>query len=164
MRTARGVVVEAELGKPRRRRGRGQGGRGRRLLHPARKRWRSSFRKTGVDSLAIAIGTSHGAYKFKGEAKLRFDILEEVEPSACPAFPIVLHGASSVVPEFVEMINKYGGKMPGAQGRAGGHAAPGGKERGVQDQHRLRPAARDDGDDPQAFCGAIRRTSTRDSI
>lgn len=67
--------------------------------------------KTGVDSLAIAIGTSHGAYKFQGEAKLRFDILEEVQ-RRLPGFPIVLHGASSVIPEFVEKINKYGGKMP----------------------------------------------------
>ena len=57
--------------------------------------------RTGVDSLAIAIGTSHGAYKFKGEPKLRFDILEEVQ-RRLPGFPIVLHGASSVVPEFVE--------------------------------------------------------------
>jgi fructose-bisphosphate aldolase class II len=71
--------------------------------------------KTGVDSLAIAIGTSHGAFKFKGEPKLRFDILEEVS-KRLPGFPIVLHGASSVIPEFVEMINKYGGSMPGAQG------------------------------------------------
>ncbi len=71
--------------------------------------------KTGVDSLAIAIGTSHGAYKFKGEAKLRFDILEEVG-KRLPEFPIVLHGASSVIPEYVEMINKYGGAMPGAKG------------------------------------------------
>jgi fructose-bisphosphate aldolase class II len=71
--------------------------------------------KTGVDSLAIAIGTSHGAYKFKGEAKLRFDILEEVS-KRLPGFPIVLHGASSVIPEFVDMINKYGGEMPGAKG------------------------------------------------
>ena len=71
--------------------------------------------KTGVDSLAIAIGTSHGAFKFKGEPKLRFDILEEVEKNL-PGFPIVLHGASSVIPEFVEMINTYGGDMPGAQG------------------------------------------------
>jgi fructose-bisphosphate aldolase class II len=71
--------------------------------------------KTGVDSLAIAIGTSHGAYKFQGAAKLRFDILEEVQ-KRLPNFPIVLHGASSVIPEFVEMINKYGGRMPGAQG------------------------------------------------
>lgn len=70
---------------------------------------------TGCDSLAIAIGTSHGAFKFKGEAKLRFDILEEVE-KRLPGFPIVLHGASSVIPEFVEMINKFGGSMPGAQG------------------------------------------------
>ncbi|NCB05883.1 MAG: ketose-bisphosphate aldolase, partial [Clostridia bacterium] len=71
--------------------------------------------RTGVDSLAIAIGTSHGAYKFKGEAKLRFDILEEVE-KRLPGFPIVLHGASSVIPEYVDMINQYGGHMPGAQG------------------------------------------------
>jgi fructose-bisphosphate aldolase class II len=71
--------------------------------------------KTGVDSLAIAIGTSHGAFKFKGEAKLRFDILEKVQ-ELLPGYPIVLHGASSVVPEFVEMINKYGGNMPGAKG------------------------------------------------
>ena len=72
-------------------------------------------KSTGVDSLAIAIGTSHGAYKFKGEAKLRFDILEEVE-KRLPGFPIVLHGASSVIPEYVDEINKYGGQMPGAKG------------------------------------------------
>jgi len=72
-------------------------------------------KSTGVDSLAIAIGTSHGAYKFKGEAKLRFDILEEVS-KRLPGFPIVLHGASSVIPEYVDMINKFGGEMPGAKG------------------------------------------------
>lgn len=71
--------------------------------------------RTGVDSLAIAIGTSHGAYKFKGEPKLRFDILEEVA-RRLPGFPIVLHGASSVIPELVDKINKYGGNMPGAKG------------------------------------------------
>jgi fructose-bisphosphate aldolase class II len=71
--------------------------------------------RTGVDSLAIAIGTSHGAYKFTGEPKLRFDILEEVS-KRLPGFPIVLHGASSVIPEYVDMINQYGGKMPGARG------------------------------------------------
>jgi len=70
---------------------------------------------TGCDSLAIAIGTSHGAYKFTGEAKLRFDILEKVG-KRLPGFPIVLHGASSVIPEYVDMINQYGGKMPGAKG------------------------------------------------
>ena len=72
-------------------------------------------KRTGCDSLAIAIGTSHGAFKFKGEPKLRFDILEEVG-RRLPGFPIVLHGASSVIPEYVEMINQYGGVMPGAQG------------------------------------------------
>ncbi len=74
-------------------------------------------KRTGVDSLAIAIGTSHGAYKFKPGQKpqLRFDILEEVS-KRLPGFPIVLHGASSVIPEFVEEINKYGGSMPDAIG------------------------------------------------
>ena len=83
--------------------------------------------RTGVDSLAIAIGTSHGAYKFtaaqctrneKGilvPPPLRFDILDEVS-KRLPGFPIVLHGASSVIPEFVDMVNQYGGNMPGAQG------------------------------------------------
>ena len=73
--------------------------------------------RTGVDSLAIAIGTSHGAYKFKPGQKpqLRFDILEEVE-KRLPGFPIVLHGASSVIPEFVKMINENGGNMPDAIG------------------------------------------------
>ncbi len=74
-------------------------------------------KRTGVDSLAIAIGTSHGAYKFKPGQKpqLRFDILEEVS-KRLPGFPIVLHGASSVIPEFVKTINQYGGNMPDAIG------------------------------------------------
>ena len=77
-------------------------------------------KKTGVDSLAISIGTSHGAYKFKlkpGDPMptLRFDILEEVE-RRIPGFPIVLHGASSVLKEYVDMINCYGGTMEGAVG------------------------------------------------
>lgn len=73
--------------------------------------------RTGVDSLAIAIGTSHGAYKFKPGQKpqLRFDILKEVS-DRLPGFPIVLHGASSVIPEYVEMINQFGGEMPDAIG------------------------------------------------
>ena len=72
-------------------------------------------KRTGCDSLAIAIGTSHGAYKFKGEAKLRYDILEKVAEKL-PGLPIVLHGASSVPQEFVKMCNKYGGNIPGAKG------------------------------------------------
>ena len=74
-------------------------------------------KRTGVDSLAIAIGTSHGAYKFKPGQKpqLRFDILEEVS-ERLPGFPIVLHGASSVMPEYVKMINEFGGSMPDAIG------------------------------------------------
>ena len=73
--------------------------------------------RTGVDSLAIAIGTSHGAYKFKPGQKpqLRFDILDEVSKQL-PGFPIVLHGASSVIPEYVKMINENGGDMPDAIG------------------------------------------------
>ena len=82
---------------------------------------------TGVDSLAISIGTSHGAYKFKPEQctlnekgvlvppPLRFDVLEEIEKQL-PGFPIVLHGASSVIPEYVDTINKYGGKLKSAVG------------------------------------------------
>ena len=72
-------------------------------------------KRTGVDSLAIAIGTSHGAYKFKGEAKLRFDILKQIK-ERIPNTPIVLHGASTVIPELVDMCNQYGGNIPGAKG------------------------------------------------
>jgi fructose-bisphosphate aldolase class II len=77
-------------------------------------------KQTGVDSLAISIGTSHGAFKFKvkpGEEPppLRFDILEEIE-SRLPGFPIVLHGASTVMPEYVDLINRFGGRMEEAVG------------------------------------------------
>lgn len=71
--------------------------------------------KTKVDSLAVAIGTSHGAYKYKGKSELRFDILTEIE-KALPSFPLVLHGASSVNQEMVESINKFGGNIVGAKG------------------------------------------------
>lgn len=71
--------------------------------------------RTGCDSLAIAIGTSHGAYKFKGEAKLRYDILQKIKEKL-PNTPIVLHGASTVIPELVETCNKYGADIPGAKG------------------------------------------------
>ena len=71
--------------------------------------------RTGCDSLAIAIGTSHGAYKFKGEARLRMDILKQVKEKI-PNTPIVLHGASTVIPELVETCNSYGGDIPGAKG------------------------------------------------
>ncbi len=110
----RGVVVEAELGKlegveDEVKVAAGEGS----YTHP--EEVEEFVSKTGVDSLAIAIGTSHGAFKFKGEPQLRFDILEEVS-RRLPNFPIVLHGASSVIPEYVDMINQYGGNMPGAQG------------------------------------------------
>lgn len=71
--------------------------------------------KTGVDSLAIAIGTSHGAFKFKGEAKLRFDILEDIQ-AKLPNFPIVLHGASAVDQKSVATCNEFGGNIAGAKG------------------------------------------------
>lgn len=76
---------------------------------------REFVERTGCDSLAIAIGTSHGAYKFKGDAKLRFDILAKVKEKL-PNTPIVLHGASSVIPELVEMCNNNGANIPGAKG------------------------------------------------
>ncbi|HRX20641.1 MAG TPA: class II fructose-1,6-bisphosphate aldolase [Syntrophomonadaceae bacterium] len=71
--------------------------------------------QTGCDSLAVAIGTSHGAYKFKGDARLDFDRLAEIA-ALLPGFPLVLHGASSVLPEFVAKCNQYGGEIKGAQG------------------------------------------------
>ena len=71
--------------------------------------------KTGCDSLAVACGTSHGAYKFKSEPKLAFDVIDEVA-KRLPGFPLVMHGSSSVLQEFKELINKYGGDMPDAMG------------------------------------------------
>lgn len=71
--------------------------------------------RTGVDSLAIAIGTSHGAYKFKGEPMLDFARLERIS-ELLPDYPLVLHGASTVLPEFVDLCNTYGGHVPGAKG------------------------------------------------
>lgn len=72
-------------------------------------------KRTGIDSLAVAIGTSHGAYKFKGDPKLDFERLDKIG-KLMPDTPLVLHGASTVLPEFVELCNKYGGDIPGAQG------------------------------------------------
>ncbi len=111
---SKGVVVEAELGK---------------LagieddvkvdsadaMYTDPEQAREFVERTGCDSLAIAIGTSHGAYKFKGEAKLRFDILKQIK-ELIPDTPIVLHGASTVVPELLETCNKYGANIPGAKG------------------------------------------------
>jgi len=72
-------------------------------------------KKTGCDSLAVAVGTSHGAYKFKVEPKLAFDVIEKIQ-RLLPRFPLVMHGSSSVLKEFKDLINKYGGKMPDAMG------------------------------------------------
>ena len=71
--------------------------------------------RTGIDSLAVAIGTSHGAYKFKGDPMLDFERLEKIS-SLLPGFPLVLHGASTVLTEFVKLCNQYGGDIPGAKG------------------------------------------------
>ncbi len=71
--------------------------------------------KSGCDSLAVACGTSHGAYKFKTEPKLAFDVIQEIA-DRLPGFPLVMHGSSSVLKEFVDLINKYGGNMPNAMG------------------------------------------------
>ena len=71
--------------------------------------------KTGCDSLAVACGTSHGAYKFKSEPKLAFDVIEKIADKL-PGFPLVMHGSSSVLAEFKDLINKYGGDMPDAMG------------------------------------------------
>ncbi|MEX2389852.1 MAG: class II fructose-bisphosphate aldolase [Phycisphaeraceae bacterium] len=73
------------------------------------------YEKTGIDSLAVAIGTSHGAYKFKHEATLAFDRIEQIMKT-CPGLPLVMHGSSSVPKEFIDLINQYGGAMPNAMG------------------------------------------------
>jgi fructose-bisphosphate aldolase class II len=72
-------------------------------------------KQSGCDSLAVAIGTSHGAYKFKSEPKLAFDVIEKISKKL-PGYPLVMHGSSSVLKEFKDLINKYGGKMPDAMG------------------------------------------------
>src|SRR3984885_8601092 len=73
------------------------------------------YKQTGIDSLAVAIGTSHGAFKFKHEAKLAFNRIEQIMKT-CPGLPLVMHGSSSVPQEFIDLVNKYGGKMPNAKG------------------------------------------------
>ena len=112
---AHGVVVEAELGR--------LGGIeenvvgvddvSAHLTDPAQAE--EFVKRTGCDSLAVAIGTSHGAYKFKSEPKIAFHVIEEIQ-KRLPGFPLVMHGSSSVLKEFKDLINKYGGKMPDAMG------------------------------------------------
>ncbi len=112
---ARGVVVEAELGQ--------LGGIEEDVVgvedimaHLTDPEQAVEFvEKTGVDSLAVAIGTSHGAFKFKSEPKLAFDVVEKIQKKL-PGFPLVMHGSSSVPKEFKDLINKYGGNMPDAMG------------------------------------------------
>jgi fructose-bisphosphate aldolase class II len=112
---ARGVVAEAELGQ--------LGGIEEHVVgvddvskHLADPDQAVEFvKRTGCDSLAVACGTSHGAYKFKTEPTIAFDIIEKIGKKL-PGFPLVMHGSSSVLPEFKALINKYGGKMPDAMG------------------------------------------------
>ncbi len=106
-----GVTVEAEIGRL----GGIEDGVGSGSIHLTDPKEAKKFvEETGVDALAIAIGTSHGAYKFKGSKELAFDVLKEVR--SLIDIPIVLHGASSVPQELIDAVNKYGGKMPGATG------------------------------------------------
>jgi fructose-bisphosphate aldolase class II len=112
---AHGVVVEAELGR--------LGGIEENVVgvddvsaHLTDPTQAEEFvKRTGCDSLAVAIGTSHGAYKFKSEPKIAFHVIEEIQ-KRLPGFPLVMHGSSSVLKEFKDLINKYGGKMPDAMG------------------------------------------------
>ena len=108
---SKGVSVEAEIGTL----GGIEDGVGSGQIHLTDPQEAKNFvEATGVDSLAIAIGTSHGAYKFKGASNLAFDVLKEIRTLI--SIPIVLHGASSVPKELIDEVNKYGGKMPGATG------------------------------------------------
>jgi fructose-bisphosphate aldolase class II len=109
---ARGVVVEAELGQLA---GVEDEVSVEHSVYTDPAQAEDFVKRTGIDSLAIAIGTSHGAFKFAGEAKLRFDILEDIQ-NRLPGFPIVLHGASAVDATYVEMCNQYGGSISGAKG------------------------------------------------
>lgn len=114
---SKGAVVEAELGKlVGAQFDEGEEGGGESSGHFTDPDQAVEFvERTGVDSLAVAIGTSHGAYKFAGEAKLDFERLETISKKL-EGFPLVLHGASTVIPEFVALCNQYGGKLPGAKG------------------------------------------------
>jgi len=113
-----GVVVEAELGKlVGAQFDEGEAGGGTSSGHYTDPDQAIEFvERTGCDSLAVAIGTSHGAFKFKGDPKLDFERLEQISSKLPKGYPLVLHGASTVIPEFVELCNKYGGKIPGARG------------------------------------------------
>lgn len=113
----KGVVVEAELGQLIGEQfDTGEGGGESKGIYTDPDQAVEFIERTGVDSLAVAIGTSHGAYKFtKGEPRLDFDRLDKITKKL-KGFPLVLHGASTVITEFVELCNKYGGKLPGAKG------------------------------------------------
>lgn len=108
----RGVWVEAELGRIE---GVEEDVVAEKTIYTVPEQAVEFVQRTGCDSLAIAIGTSHGAYKFKGDAKLEFSLLETIT-NKLPGFPLVLHGSSSVPQEFVDMCNAYGGKVGGAKG------------------------------------------------
>ena len=132
----RGIVVEAELGQ--------LGGveehvavseANAKLTDPDQAK--DFVERTGIDSLACAIGTSHGAFKFSGTQGLRFDVLEEIQ-KRLPGFPLVMHGSSSVPQEEVARINAAGGSLEGSQGCGCRSVPPGGRAGCHQDQHRHR--------------------------
>lgn len=114
---AHGIVVEAELGQlVGEQFDAGEGGAMGAGIYTNPQQAVEFVQRTGCDSLAVAIGTSHGAYKFtKGEAQLDFERLEAIR-NMLPGFPLVLHGASSVIPELVDVCNQYGGNLPNAKG------------------------------------------------
>ncbi len=114
---SKGVVVEAELGQLIGEQfDEGEGGAMGEGIYTDPDQAVEFVERTGCDSLAVAIGTSHGAYKFtKGDPKLDFERLEEIT-KRLDGYPLVLHGASSVIPEYVDMCNKYGGHLPDAKG------------------------------------------------
>jgi len=107
----RGVSVEAELGTIG---GEEDGVESKHIIYTDPEKAKEFVKKTGCDSLAVAIGTSHGAYKFKGKTRLNFDILKEIRKKV--SVPLVLHGASSIPPSAVSKVNKYGGKVQKAHG------------------------------------------------
>src|SRR5256886_3469041 len=112
---------------------------------------RDFWQRTAIDSLAVAIGTSHGAFKFKHEAKLAFDRIEQIMKT-CPGLALVMHGSSSVPQEFIDLVNKYGGAMPNAKGVPEPQIAMAGQKYGVckgDIETHLRPAMT--GKKPQGF-------------
>ena len=115
------------------------------------------YTRTGIDSLAVAIGTSHGAFKFKHEAKLAFNRIEQIMKT-CPGLPLVMHGSSSVPQEFIDLVNKYGGKMPNAKGVPEDQISMAVQQvRRLQGQYRHRSSPGDDRENSRSLRDQARR-------